>query len=54
MAEGNRGNLRVWELKHIESIEKLIFSRKSGRTIELPGGEIVTKKTETAFPKNKG
>jgi len=40
----NRGNLRRLELKHIESIEKLIFSRKSGRTIELPGGEIVTKK----------
>ena len=40
----NRGNLRRLELKHIESIEKLIFSRKSGRTVELPGGEIVSKK----------
>jgi tRNA(Ile)-lysidine synthase len=40
----NRGNLRRLELKHIEAVEKLIFSRKSGRTIELPGGEIVSKK----------
>ena len=38
-----RGNLRGLELKHIEAVEKLIFSRKSGRIIELPGGEIVTK-----------
>ncbi len=40
----NRGNLRRLELKHIEAVEKLIFSRRSGRTVELPGGEIVTKK----------
>ncbi len=50
----NRGNLRRLELKHIESIEKLIFSRKSGRTIELPGGEIVTKKDgKLTFTKGK-
>ncbi len=40
----NRGNLRRLELKHIEAVENLIFSRKSGRIVELPGGEIVTKK----------
>jgi hypothetical protein len=40
----NRGNLRGLELKHIEAVERLVFSRKSGRTIELPGGEIVLKK----------
>ena len=40
----NRGNLRRLELKHIEAVDKIIFSRKSGRTIELPGGEIVFKK----------
>ena len=39
-----RGNLRGLELKHIEAVEKLIFSRKSGRIAELPGGEIVLKK----------
>lgn len=37
--EFNRGNLRGLELKHIAAIEGLIFSRKSGRTIELPAGE---------------
>ena len=42
--EFNRGNLRGLELKHIEAIERLIFSRKSGTTIELPDGEIVVKK----------
>ena len=40
----NRGNLRGLELKHIEAIEKLIFSRKSGRGAELPAGESVLKK----------
>ncbi|HLM62644.1 MAG TPA: TilS substrate-binding domain-containing protein, partial [Pyrinomonadaceae bacterium] len=39
-----RGNMRGLELKHIEAVEKLIFSRKSGRIVELPGGELVTKK----------
>jgi tRNA(Ile)-lysidine synthase len=50
----NRGNLRRLELKHIEAVEKLIFSRKSGRTIELPGGEIVSKKNgKLHFQKTK-
>ena len=39
----NRGNLRRLELKHIEAIENLIFSPKSGRIVELPNGEIVRK-----------
>ncbi len=39
----NRGNLRQLELKHIESIERLIFSRKSGKIAELPNGETVIK-----------
>ncbi len=38
-----RGNLRSLELKHIEAIERLIVSRKSGKTIELPNGERVVK-----------
>lgn len=37
----NRGNLRGLNLKHIESIERLIYSRKSGRIAELPGGAVV-------------
>ncbi len=40
----NRGNLRRLELKHVEAIENLIDSRKSGRTIELPDGEKIIKK----------
>ncbi len=40
----NCGNLRRLELKHIEAVEKLIFSRKSGRVVELPDGKSVLKK----------
>src|SRR5947209_19433434 len=32
----NRGSLRQIELKHIDSIRRLVNSRKSGKTIELP------------------
>ena len=50
----NRGNLRRLELKHIEAIENLIFSRKSGRVIELPDGEKVVKKGgKLVFQKSK-
>jgi tRNA(Ile)-lysidine synthase len=38
-----RGNLRSLQLKHIEAIERLINSRKSGKTVELPGGGAVVK-----------
>ncbi|MEJ7849614.1 MAG: tRNA lysidine(34) synthetase TilS [Pyrinomonadaceae bacterium] len=38
-----RGNLRSLERKHIEAIERLVLSRKSGRTVELPNGEAVVK-----------
>ena len=38
-----RGDLRRLEQKHFEAIDNLIFSRKSGKTIELPGGEIIIK-----------
>ena len=40
---GSRGSLRSVQLKHIESIERLIFSQKSGKTVELPGGGRVVK-----------
>ncbi len=39
----NRGNLRQLELKHIEAIERLMWSRKSGKLVELPNGETVVK-----------
>jgi tRNA(Ile)-lysidine synthase len=38
-----RGNLRGISLSHIQSIERLIGSRKSGKTAELPGGGRVVK-----------
>lgn len=38
-----RGNLRSLNLKHIEAIERLISSSKSGKTAELPGGGAVVK-----------
>jgi tRNA(Ile)-lysidine synthase len=41
--ENKRGDLRRLELKHIQAIERLAFSRKSGRAVELPGGEAVFK-----------
>lgn len=43
--EGKRGNLRQLELKHIEAIERLIMSRKSGKVVELPGNESVVKES---------
>jgi len=39
----HRGDLRQIDLKHVEAIASLINSRKSGKTIELPGGDIVVK-----------
>jgi tRNA(Ile)-lysidine synthase len=38
-----RGNVRSLELKHIEAVERLVNSRRSGKTVELPGGGRVTK-----------
>jgi tRNA(Ile)-lysidine synthase len=49
----NRGDLRQIELKHIESIRRLVNSRKSGKTIELPGGNMVVKENgKLVFGKN--
>jgi tRNA(Ile)-lysidine synthase len=39
----HRGDLRQIGLKHIEAIENLIHSRKSGRVAELPNGGQITK-----------
>jgi tRNA(Ile)-lysidine synthase len=41
--ERQRGSLRGIELKHIEAIERLIRSRKSGKTAELPNRQVVIK-----------
>ncbi len=39
----NRGNLRGLGLKHIQAVERLIHSRKSGKTVEIPGGQRVSR-----------
>lgn len=39
-----RGTLRGIEAKHIEAVQRLILSRKSGRTVELPGHQSVSKR----------
>lgn len=49
-----RGNLRRITSAHIQAIERLISSRKSGRKAELPGGDLVIKKGgEIFFEKSK-
>jgi tRNA(Ile)-lysidine synthase len=40
----NRGDLRRIERAHIAAIENLLFSPKSGRLVELPGGGVLTRK----------
>ncbi|CAN5215138.1 hypothetical protein BH10ACI1_BH10ACI1_18020 [soil metagenome] len=37
------GNLRSLQSKHFEAVEKLIFSRKSGKIAQLPNGVTITK-----------
>jgi len=39
----NRGNTRGLQLKHIEAVARLVNSPKSGRLVELPGGDSVIK-----------
>ena len=50
----NRGDLRSLDAKHFEAISRLIFSRKSGKKIELPNGETVIKNAgKLLFEKRK-
>lgn len=50
----HRGTLRRLERKHIQAVEQLMFSEKSGRTAELPGGGLVVRSGgKLAFNKNK-
>jgi tRNA(Ile)-lysidine synthase len=52
--EANRGDLRQIELKHIQAIERLIHSRKSGKSVQIPGGEEVLRQGGMlVFRKNK-
>lgn len=47
-----RGNTRRLQLKHIQAIERLIFSEKSGRTVELPGGKVVKTQGKIFYMEN--
>ena len=50
----NRGNTRSLQLKHIQAVERLIGSDKSGKTAELPGGGRVVKSGgKLRFEENK-
>ena len=49
----NRGHRRQIEVKHIDAIRRLVNSRKSGKTVELPGGDAVVKQDgKLVFGKN--
>ncbi|MGI8638654.1 MAG: TilS substrate-binding domain-containing protein [Pyrinomonadaceae bacterium] len=53
--KNQRGDLRSLDRKHFEAIENLIFSRKDGKTIELPNGETLLKNGgNLIFMRNKG
>ncbi len=48
-----RGNTRALQLKHIQAIERLVFSEKSGKTSELPGGRVVKSGGKLIYEENK-
>ena len=49
----HRGNTRRLQLKHIQAVERLVFSEKSGRTIELPGGSVTKTGGKLLYKENK-
>ncbi len=50
----NRGTLRQLDLKHIQAVERLLYSEKSGRIAQLPGGAHVMRSGgKLAFDENK-
>lgn len=49
----HRGTKRQLQLKHIEGIERLIFSHKSGKMAELPGGRVVKTRGKLVYDENK-
>jgi tRNA(Ile)-lysidine synthase len=48
-----RGTKRQLQLKHIQAIDRLAFSPKSGRTVELPGGAVVKTAGRLIYKENK-
>ncbi|MEO6654923.1 MAG: tRNA lysidine(34) synthetase TilS, partial [Pyrinomonadaceae bacterium] len=49
----HRGNTRRLELKHIQAIERLILSGKSGKVAELPGGKVTKSAGKIVYKENK-
>lgn len=49
----HRGNTRALQLKHIQAIERLVFSDKSGKTAELPGGRVTKSGGKLVYEENK-
>lgn len=48
-----RGNTRRLQLKHIQAIERLVFSEKSGKTAELPSGKVIKSGGKLVYKENK-
>jgi tRNA(Ile)-lysidine synthase len=48
-----RGSTRQLQLKHMEAIERLAFSTKSGRAAELPGGKVIKRNGRLVYEENK-
>lgn len=47
--KNQRGDLRTLDAKHFEAVERLIFSRKSGKAVELPNGETIVKRAGNLY-----
>lgn len=49
----HRGSTRQLALKHIEAVARLIVSTKSGRNVELPGGQVIKTGGRLVYKENK-
>jgi hypothetical protein len=49
----HRGTMRQLHLKHIQAIERLMLSEKSGRIAELPGGRVTKSDGRLIYEENK-
>ncbi len=49
----HRGSTRQLQLKHIQAIERLVMSPKSGRIAELPGGRVIKTSGKLLYEENK-
>jgi hypothetical protein len=48
----HRGTTRQLELKHIDAIQRLVMSTKSGRKAELPGGRVIKSGGKLVYKEN--